>query len=85
MGDHFDIIGDTAGLHIIVILPDGLNESKAIELAKSAGVEIDAVSPMYQHHKPANHVMLGYGAPSMDEIEKGVQLMANAWKSYLTN
>lgn len=83
LGEHFDIIGDTAGLHIIVILPEGLNEPKAIELAKSAGVEIDAVSPMYQLHKPANHVMLGYGAPSMDEIEKGVQLMVNTWKNYL--
>lgn len=70
---------------MIVILPEGLNESKAIELAKSAGVEIDAVSPMYQNHKPASHVMLGYGAPSMDEIERGVHLMANAWKSYLSD
>ncbi|MCM3706400.1 PLP-dependent aminotransferase family protein [Cytobacillus firmus] len=85
LGDHFDIIGDKAGLHIIVILPEGLNESKAIELAKSAGVEIDAASPMYQHQKPANHVMLGYGAPSIDEIERGVHLMANAWKRYLTH
>ena len=83
LGEHFDIIGDTAGLHIIVTLPDGLNEPKAIALAKSAGVEIDAVSPMYQLHKPNNHVMFGYGAPSMDEIERGVQLIAKAWKGYL--
>lgn len=85
LGDHFDIIGDTAGLHIIVKLPEGLNEAKAIELAKSAGVEIDAVSPMYQLHKPNHHVMIGYGAPSMDEIERGVQLIAKSWKSCLSN
>ncbi|WP_394583732.1 PLP-dependent aminotransferase family protein [Cytobacillus firmus] len=84
IGENFDIIGDTAGLHIIVILPEGLNESKAIELAKSAGVEIDAVLPMYHLHKPNNQVMIGYGAPSMDEIERGVQLIANAWKRYLS-
>ncbi len=84
LGENFDIIGDTAGLHIIVTLPEGLNESKAIELAKSAGVEIDAVLHMYHLHKPNNQVMIGYGAPSMDEIERGVQLIANAWKSYLS-
>lgn len=84
LGENFDIIGDTAGLHIIVTLPEGLNESKAIELAKSAGVEIDAVLPMYHLHKPNNQVMIGYGAPSMDEIERGAQLIANAWKRYLS-
>lgn len=63
-------------------LPEGLNESKAIELAKSAGVEIDAVLPMYHLHKPNNQVMIDM-RPSMDEIERGVQLIANAWKRYL--
>jgi GntR family transcriptional regulator / MocR family aminotransferase len=70
-------------LHIIVTLPEGLNEAKAIELTRSAGVEIDAVSPMYQLQKPNHQVMIGYGAPSMDEIQRGVQLIAKAWKSYL--
>jgi GntR family transcriptional regulator/MocR family aminotransferase len=85
LGKKFEIIGDTAGLHIIMTLPEGLNESKAIQLAKSAGVEIDAVSPMYQLHKPNHQIMLGYGGPSMNEIQRGVHLLANAWKKYLTN
>jgi GntR family transcriptional regulator / MocR family aminotransferase len=84
LGEHFDIIGDTAGLHIIVTLPEGFNESMAIELAKSCGVELDAVSPMHQLQKPNHQVMIGYGAPSMDEIQRGVQLIANDWKSYLS-
>ncbi|KON88816.1 GntR family transcriptional regulator [Sporosarcina globispora] len=85
LGEPFEIIGDTAGLHIIVTLPEGLNEYKAIELAKSSGVEIDAVSPMHELQKPNHQVMLGYGAPTMNEIQRGVQLIANAWKNCLSN
>jgi GntR family transcriptional regulator/MocR family aminotransferase len=85
LGEEFEIMGDAAGLHIIVQLPDRLNESIAIELAKSKGVEIDAVSTMYQLRKPSHQVMLGYGAPSLDEIKKGVSLLAAVWKNSLSN
>ncbi|MBT2689412.1 PLP-dependent aminotransferase family protein [Bacillus sp. ISL-47] len=85
LGEQFEIIGGTAGLHITVTLPEGLNESKAIELAKARGVEIDAVSPMYLLHKPNHQVMLGYGAPTMQEIQRGVHLIANVWQDYLSN
>ncbi|USK32049.1 hypothetical protein LIT25_15600 [Bacillus sp. F19] len=85
LGEEFEIRGDAAGLHIIVQLPERLNDSIAIELAKSRGVEIDAVSTMYQLHKPSHQVMLGYGEPSLDEIQKGVGLLAAAWKNSLSN
>jgi GntR family transcriptional regulator / MocR family aminotransferase len=81
LGEEFEVMGDAAGLHIIVQLPERLNESIAIELAKSRGVEVDAVSTMYQLHKQNHQVMLGYGAPSLDEIQKGVSLLATAWKN----
>ncbi|MFC0274591.1 PLP-dependent aminotransferase family protein [Metabacillus herbersteinensis] len=83
LGEEFEVMGDAAGLHIIVQLPERLNES--IELAKSRGVEIDAVSKMYQLHKPSHQVMLGYGAPSLDEIQKGVSFLATSWKNSLSN
>lgn len=83
LGEEFKVLGDAAGLHLIVQLPKTLNESKAIELAKSKGVEIDAVSTMYQHHKPIHQVMIGYGAPTLEEIRKGIDLLATEWKNYL--
>lgn len=80
LGKEFSIAGDAAGLHMIVHLPARLNESMAIELAKSKGVEIDAVSTMYQINKPCHQVMIGYGAPSLNEIQEGVALLAEVWK-----
>jgi len=83
LGEKFKVIGDAAGLHIIVQLPIRLNESKAIELAKSKGVEIDAVSTMYQLHKPSHQVMIGYGAPTLEEIRKGINELATVWRHYI--
>ncbi|MGD6964398.1 PLP-dependent aminotransferase family protein [Fictibacillus phosphorivorans] len=83
LGEEYNIKGDSAGLHIILELPQGLNETKAIELAKKNGVEIDAVSTMYQRNKPTNQVMIGYGAPSIEDIQRGVGLLASVWHDYL--
>jgi GntR family transcriptional regulator / MocR family aminotransferase len=85
LGEEFEVMGDAAGIHIIIKLPDRLNESTAIELAKSKGIEIDSVSTSYQYHKPSHQVMLGYGAPNLDEIQRGVTLLGNVWKNNLSN
>ncbi|WP_431026795.1 PLP-dependent aminotransferase family protein [Lysinibacillus sp. LZ02] len=79
-GEDITIHGDAAGLHIIVQLPKRLDETKAITLAKQTGVSIDPVSVMYGKNKPNHHVMIGYGASSIDEIKHGVQLLNIAWK-----
>jgi GntR family transcriptional regulator / MocR family aminotransferase len=83
LGEEFEVMGDAAGLHIIIKLPERLNESTAIELAKSKGIEIDSVSTSYQYHKPSHQVMLGYGAPTLEEIQRGVILLANVWRNNL--
>ncbi|SEN84727.1 transcriptional regulator, GntR family [Mesobacillus persicus] len=80
LGEEYQVIGDSAGLHILLQLPGGLEEAEAIDRAKNAGVDIDAVSIMYQLAKPKNQIMLGYGAPSMEEISEGVQLLASVWR-----
>ncbi|TYS70492.1 PLP-dependent aminotransferase family protein [Sutcliffiella horikoshii] len=79
LGAEYKVIGDAAGLHVILQLPQRLNESIAIKLAKSIGVEIDAISPMYQHQKPSNQVIIGYGEPSMEKIQRGINLLASVW------
>ncbi|NMH74572.1 PLP-dependent aminotransferase family protein [Bacillus sp. RO2] len=81
LGEEYEVIGDASGLHIILQLPQRLNESIAIKLAKSIGVEIDAISPMYQFQKPSNQVIIGYGEPSMEKIQKGINLLASVWNN----
>ncbi|ART77162.1 GntR family transcriptional regulator [Sutcliffiella horikoshii] len=79
LGEEYEVIGDAAGLHVIVQLPKRLDESTAIKLARANGIEIDAISPMYQLHKPSHQVILGYGEPSIGEIQRGISLLASVW------
>ncbi|MFD2991181.1 PLP-dependent aminotransferase family protein [Fictibacillus nanhaiensis] len=83
LGEEYKIKGDSAGLHIILELPEGLNEATAIELAKKNGVKIDSISIMHQESKPTNQVMIGYGAPSVEDIQRGVGLLASVLHDYL--
>lgn len=81
LGNEFEIIGDLAGLHIILKLPEWLAEEKAIQLAAKAGIAIDPISSSYQTIEVGHYVMIGYGAIPFEEIEEAVRLLANIWKS----
>ncbi|MEH6942631.1 PLP-dependent aminotransferase family protein [Bacillus sp. JJ722] len=80
LGNEFEIIGDDAGLHMIVQLPLWLTEQMAINRAKSVGIAVDAVSTMYHFNKPNHQIMIGYGAPTIEEIRHGIQEIATVWK-----
>ncbi|PYF06793.1 MocR-like pyridoxine biosynthesis transcription factor PdxR [Ureibacillus chungkukjangi] len=82
LGSEFEIIGDAAGLHIVVKLPNWLNETVAIQLANKVGIAIDPISTSYQLNKKENFVMIGYGAISYEEIEHATSLLASQWKSH---
>ncbi|WP_224077049.1 MocR-like pyridoxine biosynthesis transcription factor PdxR [Planococcus chinensis] len=81
LGEDFSVKGDEAGLHIIVQLPAYLTEQEAIARADSLGIEVDSVSHMYQETKSTDRVIIGYGAPTIGEIRKGIQWLASVWKS----
>lgn len=79
LGDEFKIIGESAGLHIILQLPAWLDEKRAIQLATQASIAIDPISSSYQTKKVERYVMVGYGAIPLDKIEEGVHLLARVW------
>ena len=80
LGADFKIIGDAAGLHIVLQLPAFLTETKAIQLAEAVGIVLDPISTSYRLSKIDNLVMIGYGAIPYDSIEESVSLLANQWK-----
>lgn len=82
LGNDFQIIGDLAGLHIILKLPGWLDEKKAVQLAAQAGIAIDSISSSYQTKEVKRYVMIGYGAIAFEEIEEAVRLLADVWKSH---
>ena len=81
LGKDFSVIGDDAGLHLIVQLPAYLTEREAVARATSLGIAVDMISHMYQEAKSTHQVIIGYGAPTIEELRKGIQLLASVWKT----
>ena len=77
--NEFKVIGEHAGLHIIVKLPKRLSEQDALHLAHTVGVNVYPCSTSFQ--SPAEHAMIiiGYGGLSLEQIEEGISLLASVW------
>ena len=82
LGNDYEIIGDAAGLHIVLKLPNWLNETLAISLAENVGIAIDPLSTSYQQSKVENLVMVGYGAIPYDRIHEAVAELSTEWKNH---
>ncbi|MDN4493576.1 PLP-dependent aminotransferase family protein [Ureibacillus aquaedulcis] len=78
MGTKVKIIGEKSGLHILLKLKDGSN-IELIEKGLQNGVKV--YSPLKFWLNPNSegysYIMLGFGGLSIEEIERGIQLLAD--------
>ncbi|MBW7474355.1 PLP-dependent aminotransferase family protein [Paenibacillus oenotherae] len=80
MGNHVEIIGQKAGLHLILVVHNR-ERDELLQLAGQAGVHV--YSP--QHHWtdpgdcPSSYIMLGFGGMNGDIIEEGIRRLGQAW------
>ncbi|MDR6125239.1 GntR family transcriptional regulator/MocR family aminotransferase [Bacillus sp. SLBN-46] len=78
MGTKVKIVGEKSGLHIILKLKD-VSTFELIENGLQKGVKV--YSPLRFWLKPTpegnSYIMLGFGGLSIEEIEKGVRLLAS--------
>jgi GntR family transcriptional regulator/MocR family aminotransferase len=80
-GEKARIIGDHAGLHILVTVKNNMSEKELIETAKAYKVKVYPTSIYYKNRvgKNPSHVLLGFGGLTEEEIEKGILLLKKAW------
>ena len=71
--------GASAGLHVLALLPAGLDEAAVMARALAAGVKVTGLRHTYQDvaHAPGG-LILGYGQVTPAQIDEGVQLLAEA-------
>ncbi|MBM7662994.1 GntR family transcriptional regulator/MocR family aminotransferase [Bacillus mesophilus] len=79
--DQVKIIGDHAGLHILVAVKNGMSESELLETAKTHKVKVYPTSIYYKNSSPNNfpRILLGFGGVTEEEIEKGIMRLKKAW------
>jgi GntR family transcriptional regulator / MocR family aminotransferase len=76
-----EIVGDESGLHILLKVNAQSSETKLIEQAAQMGVKVYPTSVYYQIVNSLQNpmILLGFGGVSEKEIEKGIQLLRDAW------
>lgn len=81
-GSQLEIHGAAAGLYLPIKLTNGLMEAQMCQRALLKGVKVYPISPYFQGEIPAQYqsmALLGYGALEPAQIDRGVQLLHEAW------
>jgi len=80
-GSQATIIGQGAGLHLILeLVGNSLTEGELIHRAQERGIRLLPLSTTYSHISGTNsQIMLGFGSMSGSEIDRGIELLYQAW------
>jgi GntR family transcriptional regulator/MocR family aminotransferase len=70
-------VGASAGLHVLVWLPPGIDEAHVVARAREDGVNVEPLAPYWGDGGPAG-LLLGYGAIAESAIDEGVRIIAQA-------
>lgn len=79
----FDIRGEHAGLHVLLVSKDGASESWLTERAEKAGVKVYGMSEYFMGEKVLPRkatILMGFAALSEKEIKEGLETLKKAWE-----
>ncbi|MFD2114766.1 PLP-dependent aminotransferase family protein [Paenibacillus yanchengensis] len=81
MGEQTIVIGQDAGLHVLLCVLNGMDEAELIQAAEQAGVRVYAVSPFWAQSSQVetSMVLIGFGGLRIEDIVKGVHALHRAW------
>lgn len=77
-GSRVEVLGDPAGLHLMLRMKTALTDLEVVERAAAQGVGIISASLYYAARAPGGEFVLGYGQVSEGEIAEGVRRLAHA-------
>ncbi|HEY2478385.1 MAG TPA: PLP-dependent aminotransferase family protein [Solirubrobacterales bacterium] len=70
--------GIAAGLHVLLELPDDVDEAAVVERAAAAGVRVQGVGDFTRAHPHPPALVLGYGLPTVRELREAVAVIGDA-------
>ncbi|MGH2938504.1 MAG: hypothetical protein ACRDPE_10330 [Solirubrobacterales bacterium] len=70
--------GIAAGLHVLLELPDGVQEAAVVERAGASGVRVQGLGDFTRAHPGPPALVLGYGLPTIRELREAVDVIADA-------
>jgi GntR family transcriptional regulator/MocR family aminotransferase len=79
LSSYVEVIGEKAGLHVLLYLKNKKADDLIIQ-AEKLGVRIYSPIAHWYLQKPESIIMLGFGALSEQQIERGIQLLSSIIK-----
>lgn len=80
-GSSATIMGQKAGIHLMVRLQTNLSDREIVELAAQVGVNITSALPHYLHPKRTGEFIFGYGELTQEQIQEGIRRLAQVLPS----
>jgi len=77
LGDRATILGENAGIHLMVQLHTKLSDEEVICRARQVGVGMVTAKPYYLNAAPKGEFIFGYSALTMQQIQAGIRSLAN--------
>jgi GntR family transcriptional regulator/MocR family aminotransferase len=79
-GDELEVSPAPAGLHLLGLLPDGVDDRAVSRRARAAGLEVPPLS-VYRAGRPGRGgLVMGFAAFEPRAIRDGVRRLAAAWR-----
>ncbi|MBD2253419.1 PLP-dependent aminotransferase family protein [Nostoc parmelioides] len=75
-GNRSKILGENAGMHLMVKIDTQISDDEIVQRAALAGVSIGAAYPQYLKESPGNEFIFGYAELNEQQILEGVRRLA---------
>jgi GntR family transcriptional regulator/MocR family aminotransferase len=73
LGDGLRVLGERAGLHLVVALPEGVDDREISDRAAEDGLHVMPLSSCFLGAQRRTGLVLGYGGVSVEEIPDAVR------------
>jgi GntR family transcriptional regulator/MocR family aminotransferase len=80
-GDYLEVGEAAAGMHLLCLLPEGVDDVEAARAAAAHGVEAQPLSSFHLRRPARPGLVLGYAAYDEREIRDGVRRLSAALRS----
>jgi GntR family transcriptional regulator / MocR family aminotransferase len=75
-GLQFHVLGDTAGMHVVLRLPDDYPAARLVEGAAERGVVVYPLDRYFAAEPTVNGVILGYGSATLPQVRRAAAQLA---------
>ena len=72
----FRLLGDTAGMHVVLELPADYPAARLVEAAAERGVRVYPLDRYYAGEPTMNGLILGYGTATLPQVRRAATELA---------